>query len=78
MHSKKLLLIVITLMISACRTDYITAPLPLPSMLSSPTVTDAELRCLSDSVYRRLAMRDLACRNYNQRLEAVIQSTWEK
>jgi len=48
---------------------------PKPYM---PSITDAELSCISDEAYHRLANRDLAQQHYSLRLEAVIKSTWSK
>ena len=73
----KLSLIAITLVISACAANAVTAPLPMPSRPDMPTVTDADLQCVSDAVYRRLAKKDLAYKYYTERLQAVIKSTWD-
>jgi hypothetical protein len=75
--SKKLLLIVTILVISGCATQYVSAPLPLPPKPDLPALTDSELACLSNAVYHRVAKRDLAHKHYQQRLEAVIRSTWK-
>ncbi len=73
---KHRLMLVIILAASGCSTQYITAPLPMPTKPDMPVYTDADLSCLPDYVYRWVAERDLAHRRYEQRLEAVIKSTW--
>ncbi|MDF1583878.1 MAG: hypothetical protein P1P78_11270 [Methyloprofundus sp.] len=76
--SNNALLLVTILVASACAPVYVTAPLPLPPKPDMPVYSDSDLSCLSDDQYRWVAMRDLAQRNYQQRLEAVIRSTWEQ
>jgi hypothetical protein len=39
--------------------------------------TDAELECLPDDVYRRIAGRDMEKEFYIERLELIIKSTWK-
>jgi len=75
MKLKTALLSVIISVISACSTHPVSVALPLPPKPDMPSITDAELACLSNAVYRRLARRDLALVQYQQRLEAIIQST---
>ena len=73
---KIILLIAITLVTSACDPVYIHAPLPMPQKVDLPGITNDELQCVSSDTYRRLAKRDLAHKQYEARLEAVIRSTW--
>lgn len=56
---------------------YAQAPLPLPPRPDMPAFTDAEIRCLEDNVYNRVAGRDMGHRLYIDRLESVIKTTWE-
>jgi len=76
--SKIALLSVIILVTSGCQLGYLSAPLPLPPKPDMPVYTDKDLSCLPDYAYRWVAERDLAQRYYQQRLEAVIRSTWDK
>ena len=39
-------------------------------------VTNADLECVTDDAYYRIAGRDYAHEKYEKRLEAVIKSTW--
>ncbi len=74
---KKALLTVIILVISGCGSvRYVTAPLPIPQKPDMPYFIDKDLECLPESVYYRVAGRDLAHKNYEERLESVIKSTW--
>jgi len=73
-----LFLIAIILVTNACTPNIVNTPLPLPPKPYIARITDADLMCLADPVYQRLAQRDLALRHYQKRLEAVIKSTWDK
>jgi len=65
----------VLILVSSCTTEYILVPLPLPPKPSIPLVTDKELSCLIDDVYKRVAHRDLLCKQYSERLEAIIRTT---
>lgn len=71
-----LLSVAIILLTSACSPAYITPRLPMPMKPGMPQLTNADLECVSDDVYFRVAGRDLAHSQYEKRLEAVIRSTW--
>ncbi|NOR71618.1 MAG: hypothetical protein GQ532_18345 [Methylomarinum sp.] len=75
---KLILVLGITLVTSACSPRYISIPLPLPPKPEMPALSDSDLTPLSDAVYQKVAKRDLAYKHYQQRLEAVIKSTWSK
>jgi len=63
---------------SACTPVYVSAPLPMPQKVDMPGITNADIECVTNNVYRRLAERDYAHKKYEARLEAVIKSTWNK
>lgn len=74
----KLILVSILIATSGCSTiknAYISDPLPLPVKPKFPVVQDNGLRCLSDDVYRGLALRDYERSKYEQILETIIIST---
>lgn len=72
------LLIALIFLISGCGKEYITPQLPMPEKPDMPTITNADIQCVEDAAYWRIARRDLAHRQYAGRLEAVIKSTWDK
>lgn len=74
-----LISIITGLMIHGC-----TAPEPVPIMQQAlplttrpalPPIMSAELTCLSDDVYERLATRNRMLRQYAEELEVIIKST---
>jgi hypothetical protein len=49
--------------------------LPLPTRPALPAIMSAELTCLSDEAYERLATRNRMLRQYAEELEVIIKST---
>jgi hypothetical protein len=74
---KKTTLLAAAVILVSCASEYIQAPLPMPPRPNMPVFTDAELECLPDDVYRRIAMRDMEKEFYIERLELIIKSTWK-
>lgn len=61
---------------NACtRTVYVHEELPVYPRPTLPKLADAELSCLPDGVYARLARRDHEWRKHVEKLEVVIKST---
>ena len=56
---------------------YQTAELRVPSRPVLPTVSGAELQCLSDDAYTRLVVRERAIQRHVEMLESLIESTAE-
>ena len=51
--------------------------LPLPPRPVLPAIKSAELACLSDGTYERIAHRNRLIRQYAEELELIIKSTRE-
>ena len=48
----------------------------MPMKPDMPQVTNKDLECVTNNAYARIAGRDYAHERYENRLEAVIKSTW--
>jgi hypothetical protein len=79
MRSNTLMMVVAnTLMVigSGCTsTQYVIEPLLLPQRPVLPSLSAADVSCLSGAVYRRLVERERLRREFAEKLEAVILST---
>jgi len=74
-----LILLMLGLALTACTTpepvQIMPQALPLPTRPALPSITSAELTCLSDEAYDRLATRNRMLRQYAEELEVIIKST---
>ena len=81
MKLKKLNLAIVlglTIIFSGCETQPVIvqpAPLPIPTRPIFPSITPAQLQCLSDEAYTDLIKRDRMRKAYEETLEAIIKST---
>lgn len=55
----------------------IQTALPLPPRPVLPAIKSADLACLSDGTYERIAHRNRLIRQYAEELELIIKSTRE-
>jgi len=67
-------IILISLMLVACGSP-VVVKLPLPVRPLMPTVSSAELQCLSDDAFESLRKRDILWEGHVNKLEGVIRST---
>lgn len=75
-----LIALILTMTGAACQ-----GPAPIPQLVALnrparpvlPAISAAELGCLTDDVYRRLAERNRLQRQYAEELEVIIDSTRE-
>jgi uncharacterized lipoprotein YajG len=63
------------LTLTSCAATCKTTALSVPVEPTLMRVSDAELMCLSDNVYSKLARRDVQRRQYGEELKAIIEST---
>jgi hypothetical protein len=70
-----LFMIVVWAVVGCARSPQVYTPVPtwlVPGQPTVPTVMAADLACLSDDTYTRLAERDRACWQYARELRALL------
>ncbi len=72
---KKILLIALFSISASCAVDTVPIVLQAPPDIVLPEITDAELSCLSDPVYRKVATTILYQGKRIETLKGIIEST---
>ncbi len=74
---KKLILLGVIILSSACVSDPVAVKLPLPPPIELPRIPADELQCLSNDAYAALVRRDKLRAERISTLESIIRSTWK-
>ena len=72
---RKMLLLTVSIFLSACCGIPQKAKLALPDMPEFPVFTNEELSCVSKATYKKVASLDLVCRKSINTHRDVIRST---
>lgn len=64
--------------ISGCATKviYVPAPIPMPTLLYLPRLSNSEIECVSDSAYTKIAYLGMNAKHNINLLTTTIKSTW--
>lgn len=68
-----ILITLVTILVLGCATPTVAKPVvALPERPELPTVTEAEVSCLSQDTYRRVILRQVLLREYAEKLESAL------